>query len=203
MTETKLAALLGRPLTALETTNYKLYLDIASERLQELLCFPLTEVTETRYFSAREGYSTVFVGAIQSVSEVKLNGSISTDYTPYLWDSRNSQWFNSLVFNEKFDANDEVEITGDWGFCPIPNDLGQLLAKLFNLVSSGAAADSNIASKQVEDFRVTFKGATSTTEDLSDEERLIEANAQTINKYSLCNIGQVRNGAVCDEPYRI
>jgi len=192
MTQAQLEALLGRPLSSIEVTNLTLYLDIANERLQKILCYSVVQdVGAQRFFTAREGYSTVFVGAIQTITEVKLNGVITTDFTPYLWDSRNSDWFNSIVFKETLEANDEVQITGTWGFSSMPGDLSQLLAKVFDLVSSGISSDTNVSSKKVEDFSISFDT------NLTAEQRLIDSNIATINKYSLCNIGQVRNGLVC------
>lgn len=41
-----MAALLGRPLTTVESSNYGLYLEIAIERLDDLLCRKLEEMNE-------------------------------------------------------------------------------------------------------------------------------------------------------------
>lgn len=42
ITKTQVEALLGRPLSTVEDTNFNLYLKIASERLEDLLCLTLT-----------------------------------------------------------------------------------------------------------------------------------------------------------------
>lgn len=41
-----MATLIGRPLSTLETANYKLYLDISVLRLEDLLCLKFSELDE-------------------------------------------------------------------------------------------------------------------------------------------------------------
>ena len=43
LTQDEVSALLGRPLTPTETTNFDLYLDIAKLRLNDLVCFDITD----------------------------------------------------------------------------------------------------------------------------------------------------------------
>lgn len=190
MKQPELEALLGRPLTPNEVTNLKLYLDIAQGRLEQLVCFPMCCDANSKFFAGREGYSTVFTGAFTKISEVKVNGSVTTDFIPYLWDSRNGSWFNSIVFDKKLCDSDEVEVKADWGFDKMPSDLKQLLAKLFELAGKGSKADSNVQSKQTEDFRITFNL------NQSAEDKIVSDNAQTIAKYSICNIGNIKSGEV-------
>lgn len=201
MDEATVAALLGRPLTANETTNFDLYLDIATDNLEDLLCFSLDEEPSERVFNGREGYSTLFIDPFTSVSEVIINGSAvaDTEYTSYLWNKRNANWFNSLVFNDTFNRDDEITITASWGFgntsgedLAMPSDLQLLYAKLFALSSSGSKGDVSVQSKKVEDFSITYANA-----DKTALQRLVDANSAVINKYSLCNIGEVQNGRVC------
>lgn len=119
MTEQQLVKLLGRPLTSIESANLELYLNIATEALEELICSPIADIEETRTFDIREGYSTVFVDIFRSVSEVKIDGTVidSSQYSPRQWDKRNADWYNSLVFDNKFRSyQKEIEITAIWGF---------------------------------------------------------------------------------------
>lgn len=201
MTKEELAALLGRPLTSTEDANFELYLDIAKESLEELLCISLEinpdgsadpEVT-THMFDVREGYSTVFTGIFTEISEVKLDGNVTTDYHPAFWDKRTNAYYNSIVLDN---SGDTVEITATWGFATIPNDLQLLWAQLFaNVSKQYKAGGDNIKSKQVEDFRITLG-------DLTDDETFLNANKRTIQKYSLCNVGYVRHGGTCEHGAR-
>lgn len=198
MDESDLVALLGRPLTPKENTNINLYLDIAKESLEELLCISLdtnpngsgNAETETRTFDVREGYSTVFTGIFTQLSEVKVDGKTTTDYYPAFWDKRSGAYYNSIVLGNK-DAK-EVEITGLWGFSSIPSDLKLLWAQLFaNTSKKYTAGSANVKSKKVEDFSISYG-------DLTDDEAFLAANNRTIQKYSMCNIGNVQHGDVCN-----
>lgn len=192
MTQDKLEALLGRSLTPREVDNLSLYLQIAEENLDELLCTSIEEVTETRTYEARDGYSTVFTDIFQTVTEVKVNGEATTDYYKAQWDRRNGSWYNSIVFSERFDDTDTlVEVTGTWGFDPsnTPVDLQRLLAQMF-AVASTKYQTNDVKSKKVEDFSVTYS-------DITTDEKVAADNALTISKYSQCNTGYVLHGRTC------
>lgn len=188
MTQSQLEALLGRPLTPTEVTNLTLYLDIANEALETLICTPITNVTGTRTFDTREGYSTVFLDIIRSVSEVKVDGNVTTDYSLRQWDKRNGSWYNSLVFDKRFRKVQEVEVTGAWGFDPVPNDLRSVIAHLFAQVSAKNTFDGTIASKQVEDFRISYHANVTQDDDFTNKYGSI------ISKYSMCDIPYVKHG---------
>lgn len=191
LSQSEMAALLGRPLTSTEVTNYDLYLENAVERVEGVLCFPLCSDGTTKTFKAREGYSTVFTPVYTSIGEVQLNGSVTTEFTSYFFSDLNRDYYNSLVFDCKLKDGDTVTVIADWGFDTIPSDLKQLVAKFFNLVSSGTKVDTGVTRKQVEDFSISF------SVDKTAEEQLIDANAHTISKYSLCSVGNVQHGGVC------
>lgn len=191
MTQEDIQALLGRSLTSTEAANRKLYLDIARESLEELLCMQISceNTLEARTFDIREGYSTVFTDIFTEVDEVKVDGTVTTYYHPAFWDKRNNAFYNSIVMDEKFGST--VEITATWGFDSVPNDIKQLWAQLFaNVSKKYKAGAANVKSKQVEDFRVTYG-------DLTDDELFISANTRTIQKYKMCDIGFVLHGDVC------
>lgn len=197
MNEAQVAALLGRPLTTTENTNFDLYLEIAKESLEELLCISLdvnpdgsgAPELETQTFDVREGYSTVFTGIFTSLTEVKVDGTVTTDYYPAFWDKRNNSYYNSIVLDDCDVA--EVEITGYWGFDQTPADLQLLWAQLFaNVSKKYSAGGGNVKRKDVRNFSITYG-------DLTDDEAFTSANARTINKYSLCNVGYVLHGDVC------
>lgn len=200
MDKQELSALLGRPLTTIEDTNFDLYLNIATESLESFICTSLDEVTETRIFDLREGYSTAFVDIFWNVTEVKIDGVVKaeSDYSVRQWNKRTGSWYNSLVFDTRFgECDNEIEVTADWGFEPnssassIPYDLQSVLAGLFAQITKKNKFDGSIASKQVEDFRISFK----TDVDLDDE--FYTLYAKTISKYSLCDIPYVLHGRIC------
>lgn len=191
MKQEDLQALLGRSLTSTETANRKLYLEIARESLEESLCMQINcqSVEETRVFDVRDGYSTVFTDIFTEIGELKVDGAVYTDYHAAFWDKRNNSFYNSIVMGDAAGAT--VEITATWGFDSVPNDLKQLWAQLFaNVAKKYKAGASNVKSKQVEDFRVTFG-------DMTDDEAFLSANSRTIQKYKLCDIGYVLHGDVC------
>jgi hypothetical protein len=88
-----------------------------------------------------------------------------------------------------------VVVTAYWGFDGIPSDLKKLWAELFADTSAKYVAGGQVASKQVEDFRITFN-----TDAGTDDENFLDSNQRVIRKYSLCTIGDIRHGVVC-EPY--
>jgi len=188
MDTTEMAALLGRPLTSVETTNFNTYLKLARQNLDVLLCMDLCSKEDPRTYSTREGYSTVFVDVFTDIDEVKLNGDVTTDYSVRQWDKRSASWYNSLVFGCKFDKDDEVEITASWGFDKYPIDLQSVLAGLFGLITKKNKFDGTIASKQVEDFRISFNV------DADLDASFYQSYNATISKYSLCDIPEIRNG---------
>lgn len=191
MDKVKLEAWLGRSLTPVEIENQADYLLAATQWLEGLLCYQIASTTAvTKVFKGRERMATVFMPVFTTTTEVKLNGSVTTAFTPYFFDNPNGTYFNSLVFDSPLDRDDKIEVTGDWGFSTIPLDLMQLLAKMFNHISLGVKSDANVKSKSIEDFSISYD--TTTTE----EGRLIDANRATISKYSICHVGNIRSGRV-------
>lgn len=197
MTKEEISALLGRPLTSIENTNFDTYLEIAKENLGELLCISLDvnpdgsgdaeESAQT--FDVREGYSTVFTGIFTELMEVKLDGNVITDYYTAFWDKRSNAYYNSIVLNA---SGNTVEITGYWGFDEIPSDLRLLWAQAFaNVSKKYVAGGGNVKRKDVRNFNITYG-------DLTVDEVFVNENRRTIGKYSLCNVGYVLHGKVCD-----
>lgn len=199
MTKEEISALLGRPLTPVEDTNFDLYIDIAEQTLEDLLCTPLEDVEEARVFDTREGYSTAFIDIFRTINEVKINDTVTTDYTVRQWDKRNADWYNSIVFERKLRCDETIEVDAEWGFeegsgtgSGYPVDLQLLLAGLFGLITKKNKSDATISSKQVEDFRISFNA------DVDLDQDFYNKYSKTINKYSLCNIPYVRHGKVCN-----
>lgn len=198
MNQAKLESLLGRPLTPTEVTNLTLYLDIATSALEEMICTSIAPASEARVFDLREGYSTAFVDIFRSVSLVKIDGETigSSNYSTRQWDKRNRSWYNSLVFDCRFDRQTEIEVTAQWGFTTtptysVPPDLQSVLAGLFDLISKKNKIDPTIASKRVEDFQISFRADVDIDADFESK------NSVTISKYSLCNIPNIKHGRVC------
>lgn len=195
MTQEQLESLLGRPLTSIEVTNLDLYLELATEYTQDLLCITLADVTETRIFDTRKGYSTAYLDIFRSISEVKINDSVVSDYSIRQWDKRTASWYNSIISDSKFNSDDEVEVTAVWGFAEtsgadsnLPLDLQALLAGMFGLISKKNKSDGSVSSKQTEDFRITFNNDNDLDDDFYTKYR------STISKYSLCNMPNVQHG---------
>jgi len=201
MKQEELEAFLGRSLTQREVTNMTIYLDIARQSLEELVCMEISceSVEEPRIVSTRVGYSTVFTDVFTDVDSVTINGEEvdSSKYYKAFFDSRNGKFFNSIVFNEAFYDSDGITITATWGFQGLPNDLGMLMARLFSNVSKKYSVGSgNVKSKRVRNFQVTYG-------DLTDDQAFIDANSRTIQKYNMCNIGFIRSGSTCSEHGRL
>jgi hypothetical protein len=193
MNQTTIAALLGRSLTPIEVTNFKLYLNIARQALDDLLCTKLCDTSDPRTFDARGGYSTVFTDIFTELTSVSVNGSvIATDkYAARQWDRRNGSWYNSIVFDYKLSEDDEVEVSASWGFSSMPTDLQLVQAQLFGLITKKNKFDPTVTNKQVEDFRISFN----VDADLDDE--FYRQYNKTIAKYSLCTIGNIQQGSIC------
>lgn len=183
MNQSQLEKLLGRPLTPIEDTNYSTYLKIAQERLEDLTCLNLNSEPSERTYDVREGYTTVFTDLFTSIESVEVNGQPFTEYTPMQWDRRNASWYNSIVLDA---CSDEVTITADWGICS--PELQLLTARLFGLLNAEKSGNGNIKSKRVNDFQITFN-------DNSVYQQFLIDNQALINKYSLCNIGNIQHGS--------
>lgn len=205
MTKEEMIALLGRPLTPVEDTNFTKYLNISIEALEELICTLIDGEEETRIFDLREGYSTAFLDIFHTVSEVKIDDVVKdpSEYSLRQWDRRSGSWYNSLVFEDTFKSyNKEIEVTAEWGFeatsgdeSGLPLDLQSVLAGLFAQITKKNKYDPTVQSKQVEDFRITFK----TDADLDEE--FYNKYSKTLSKYSLCDIPYLKHGKVCRHNY--
>lgn len=190
MTKETMSALLARPLTTYEDENYSLYLKIARESLDYLLCTNFCSDEDTRTFDAVEGYSTVWTDIFTEIDEVKIGDEVVTNYSVRQFDRRSASWYNSIVFDCPFTCDKEVVITATWGFSSTPANLQALLAGLFAQVSKKAKFDATIKSKKVEDFAVSFD----TELDLDDQFRKQYRN--TINQYSACHTQGLISGRV-------
>lgn len=190
LSQTQLAALLGRSLTARESANCTPYLEIATEQLEELLCISITQDSGERVFESRDGYSTLFTGIFTNVSSVTINGNTvdPSEYHVSFFDNRNKGFYNSIVFNTKL-TGQEVVVNADWGFNKLPSDLGQLLAQLFALAAK-KKTNTSVKRKTVRNFSI--ENGTQT-----DMQVLLENNDLVIGKYGMCDLYETRHGSVC------
>lgn len=197
MTQQQLEALLGRPLTQNEIDNLSLYLNIATESLEDLLCIDLCGKSSAKVFDTRQGYHTVFTGIFSQLYSVSIDGEElpQTDYYAAQGDNRNGKWFNSIVLKHEHEG--EVTVEAKWGFKSMPSDLQKLYAELFANSSKQYTTGGKVLSKQVEDFRITYAGDSGT-----DDQNLIDKNSRTISKYSQCNMGYIEHGDVCNDRIR-
>ncbi len=187
ITKADMPKLLGRSLTSLEDSNYDLYIDIALERLNGLLCFDARngDVVTKR---ARVGYSEIKLEPFTAISAVTVDGTAVTNYTLKQNDSYSAPWFNLLEFDERFTSEKLVSITATWGFgSDCSSDLAQLFAKLFNLISTEKGTSGQVKSKSIEYVSVTYDNS------VSPLDSLISENMGVIAKYSACG-GYVRSG---------
>lgn len=188
MKKTEIEAILGRPLTPIETENYKLYFEIAKEQLENLLCFSGNQDDKT--YIARKGYRSLFTEPFTQIEEILLDGEITTDYKIKQWDSLNADWFNVIEFTEPL-KEQEIVVKADWGFenC-MPADIKLLLAKIFGLTTKSIADDGRVRSKSIANsFSVTYNNN-------SLYEQVLKDYANIINKYSICNIAEIQNGSI-------
>lgn len=190
MSKSELEKLLGRSLTSVESAGCTTYLKISKAQLEELLCVSLIQESGERVFESRDGYKTLFTGIFNNVSSVSINGSVvdTEDYYESFFDDRNKGFYNSIVFKDKL-TTDEVSVTADWGFEETPIDLKQFLAQLFALNAKKRSLES-VKSKQVEDFRITYR-------DVTNMDQLIADNELIMSKYGMCDIFGTRHGSVC------
>lgn len=192
LTKDQVSKLLNRPLTTAEDTNFSTYLKIATERLEELLCFDLCITTPTRTYIVREGYRTIFTDVFTGTPTVTIDGETveSDKYSVRQFDNLNGKWFNSIVFKQHLSRTvEEVTVQAAWGFQTLPVDLQLLLAKLFALNSQQQTTDDRVRSKKIEDFTITYDATTT-------YDQFILSNADVINKYSICGIGEISHGRV-------
>jgi hypothetical protein len=179
---------LGRSLTSTESANFDLYLKIATEKVEQLLCFELCAKAGERTYDSRAGYQTLFVDPFASVYKVTYNGSelSGDDYAIKQNDKYSGSWYNSLVFDNKLDGG-AVTVGAMWGFKTLPKDLASFLAQMFNQHSASQTPDGNVKSKSLEDFSITYKDTPSYDEFLNE-------NSAVIGRYSLCGVGEIQHG---------
>lgn len=192
VTKETVTKLLGRSLTTAENQNFSLYLDIATAHLSGLLCMDITCQSGKRKYSVRGGYRTIFTAPFTGDATVYIDdvAQATNTYQQKQLDNWNGSWYNSIVFNNKLTSNIEtIEVEADWGFNRLPSDLSLLLADLFADVSGNQSIDERVQSKQIEDFRVTYK-------DISNLQAIEQKHSNVIAKYSICN-GAIRHGRVC------
>lgn len=184
------AQLLNRSLTTAEDTNFDLYLKIATQRLEELLCMDLSSDAGERTYETRVNYRTVYVDPFTSVDSITIDGDEvdADDYTTKQNDKLNAFWYNIIEFDTAR-SGEKIVVDADWGFNECPSDLQLLLAKLFDQGTVEQTQDNLVKSKKIEDFTVTYK-------DSATFDELVSANRSVIDKYSYCNQGFIRHGRV-------
>lgn len=193
LTKEQIAKLLNRPLSEEETANYSLYLNIATERLEDMLCLNFTKEIAERVFYTRDGYRTVFTDPFVGDPTVTVDGvekTLGTDYTVRQFDRPNTGWSNSVVFKRHLHRNiEEIAITAEWGFDEVPVDIQLFLSKLFDVNSKEQNLEKIPTSKKIEDFSVTYQ------KPLSLEEVIVQ-NSSVIAKYAQCSRGSIRSGHI-------
>ena len=188
MTQEQISKLLNRTLSSSEVANFDMYLNIAVERLEQLVCFRLCDESGARTYDSRYGYSSLYVDPFTSLTSVTVDGVLVTDYTIKQNNFYNGTWYNIIEFDDKMHC-DKIVVDAVWGYDYIPYDLQLLIAKLFAYIAVEQTVDNQVKSKKIEDFSVTYKDSTTYDE-------FVTANQMTINKYSQCNLPAIRSGRV-------
>lgn len=190
----QLVKLLNRSLTTAEDTNFDLYLKISTNRLEELLCMDLCGDDGERTYEARYGYRTVYVDPFTDIDSVTIDGEAQDAFTIKQNDRFSGSWFNVIEF-DTVRAGEKIVVAADWGFDSVPVDLQLLLARLFDQGSVEQTSDSQVKSKKIEDFSVTYK-------DSANYDEFVLANSSVIDKYAQCNQGTIRHGYVRNHDLR-
>lgn len=193
MTQDKIAALLGRPLSSVETSNFKTYLELAESRVSDLLCFDICQRVETRRFSTRLGYKTLNVPVFTEIDYVKLDGNETTNYEVRQSQNLNGDWYNTIVFDTPLHGQ-TVEVKADWGFAKTPLDVQMMIATVFGMTGDSLESDT-VATKKVEDFSISFNK--------TKTEAFATKYAATIAKYSGCVSGNVQSGKTYGHLYYV
>lgn len=189
LSKEQIEKLLGRTLNATESSNFSLYLDIAVEKANELLCLNLCGDGGERSYALRPGYSDLYIDPFYSLKTVVINGVETENHTVKQNDSLNGKWFNIIEFDSPM-CEGTATVNASWGFngC-MPLDLQLLVARLFDMNSSEQKFDLTVKSKKIEDFSITYA-------DNSKYDAFLMENQETISKYSQCNVNQIRNGRI-------
>lgn len=190
MRQEQIEKILGRTLTSDEQKSFEAHIKIAIEKLERLLCFRFCGESGERLYPVRFGFRSQYLDPFSSVLSVKLDGKEIKEFTLRFNESYNSSIFNCLEFKQALDG-EILTVEADWGFENMPLNLQVLVAKMFELnIKESELGSSNIKSKRIEDFSVTYKDSS-----LLDE--FIENNRETIDYYSLCTVGNtIRSGDV-------
>lgn len=188
--QAQIEKLLNRSLTSAEVTNLSLYLKIATQRLEELLCMDICGEAGERTYDSRYGYRTVFTDPFTSINSITIDDEVVSedDFVVKLNERYSGNWFNSIEFDTKR-RGQKIVIDAEWGFNKLPEDLQLLLAQLFAQGSTEQVSDAQVKSKKIEDFSVTYK-------DSATYDEFVSTHASVLNKYAQCNQNQIRHGAV-------
>lgn len=192
MTQDKIAALLGRPLSSAEQSNFSTLLELAQSRVSDMFCVDICQKVETRRFPVRLGYKTLNVPIFTEIDSVTLDGVTVTDFEVRQNSKTYGDWYNSIVFTKPFFqktvlTQPVVEIKADWGFATIPADVQLLIAEVFGILTDPLESDL-IKLKQVEDFRLTLN-------DKTKQQAFAERYAGIIAKYSGCVTSSIESGS--------
>lgn len=178
-----MAALLDRPLTSGEDSNYNAVLATAKSTLESILGIKL-DGSGTRIYLPRTMYSQLwtdpFVG-MATVAVVDADGTTDITSTPAYYDDLNAPWFNSVILDSLM-GNKKIAVTANWGFGDeLPIDLKALWASLFGLVTEAAASEATgaITSEQILTHKVTYAASSSDA-----IQRWSESNTTTIARYA-------------------
>lgn len=187
MTADQVAAMLGRPLTSTETTNFNTYYSLAKAKVSDMICSDIsTSYEEERTFQLRDGYRTLNTPIFNYLVSITVNGDTldEADYTVKQGSSFNGDWYNSIVF-KNLNNCEEVVVTADWGLSSIPLDLQKVIAEQFGIVSTQIDVDM-VSRKQVEDFSIQYAATKS--------EAFEKKYQPTLSKYSSCNQNYIKSG---------
>jgi hypothetical protein len=101
MKKEQVAKLLNRSLTSGEVSNFDMYIKIAIERLEQLVCFRFCDKGGSRTYLCRFGYSSLYIDPCSTVKTVTVDGVATTDYVLRQNDRYDGDWLNVIEFSNK------------------------------------------------------------------------------------------------------
>lgn len=194
----KLEKLLGKTISVNAGHGLEEHLSVTESYLELMICSLVSgsEETQALTFKTRNGYSAVNTPIFRGEPTIKVDGVTvsSSKYELVATGTKlPTEWYNSIVFNDRKLYGNKVKVTALWGFEALPDDLALVFAGIFDVITTTGENNTNIKSKKVEDFAVTFVDLESALDDVKRKYSII------LSKYSCCDEINFESGDVLDE----
>jgi len=128
------------------------YSESVIHRAEEILGYSISATTGSRTYRVIDGvvYTDLFTG---TPTITDYTGTVTTRFN----DSQATSYKNEIIIDDK--CLNEVTITATWGNADFNTEIDDLLQWLTDNPFAGAADESGLQSKKIEDFSVTFKSS--------------------------------------------